>query len=60
MKFYELSEKKRIVVLDKKVELQVFRVGYSYPSGVSCGFNWYTEFILTKEEFEKLKNLLTE
>lgn len=60
MKFYELSEKKRIVVSEKEVKIQEYRAGYSYPSGAFCGFNWYTEFTLTKEEFEKLKNLLTE
>ena len=57
---YNLSEKKRIVVLDKRVELQVYRAGYNYPSGSFCGFSWYVESTLTKEEFEKLKNLLIE
>lgn len=55
-KIYNLSDKKRIVVSDKKVEIQIYRAGYSYPSGAYCGYSWYTELTLTKEEFENLKN----
>lgn len=58
-KIYNLSDKKRIVVKDNKVEIQIFRGGYSYPSGAFCGYSWFTELTLTKEEFENLKNLLT-
>lgn len=60
MKTYNLSDERRIVVSDKKVEIQVYRAGYSYPSGAFCGYSWYTEMTLTKEEFETLKKVLTE
>ena len=59
-KIYDVSENKRIVVSTDKVELQKNRGGYSYPSGAYLGRSWYTEFTFTKEEFENLKNLLTE
>lgn len=55
---YELSDKKRVIVSEKNVEVQIYRAGYSYPSGAYCGHRWYKDYMFTKEEFEKLKKIL--